>query len=96
MAQQTPLHLVNIAEEIVRRKEVTLETDNGLFDHTELKIEWVLPGFYATLTGFTEGRTWPATLYQPAETEWLETEETGQFNKIADLAEWAGRFGVDV
>ncbi len=92
-----PLPLVDLAESItaLRGRELTLATDRGWCDETELTVYWFQGRFYCRLTQYEVGRTFHGpTWYDPPETEVRETEHRADFVKVRELAEWVKGFGV--
>lgn len=92
------LKLIELALDVFQAKgrEIELTTDRGWFDHAELTIYWHAGRFEASLTIYADGIDYPATLYEPSETVYNETNESESFIKIKALNEWAKLHGFEI
>jgi hypothetical protein len=88
-------HLIELAYDVTK-KDITLKTDCGWFDHAELHLSWDGTHFEATVTTYVEAGYCPATLYEPSETDYAEASETARFRKIRELDQWAKASGFDI
>lgn len=96
MTGKLQVELVDLAGDLVTGEKITLETTKGWFDAAELDIYWYKGFFECLLTTYVEIAHYPATLYQPAETDYQESNETASLRKIREVSEWAKSHGFEI
>jgi hypothetical protein len=95
--KRTDKKLVDLMEQLTEGQTIYLtgDTDEG---YADLAISWEPGEFWVSVETFIEGRTYPATLYQPAETDWIpvDCEVKTIAGNINNVAKWLNQFDVNL